>query len=556
MKILKLVIKDPSNQVIRDIDFEEFGVSFIYGDIQEPKNLGATINSLGKTLLIKCIDYIYGSNEDPKIIKSRIHGYTLEATVKYKDIEYKVIRILGKSNEIIINDAPYSLTDYKNFFNIKRSIIGKQFIINKKSNIISYNTNASKYDVVDFLFLLGLNNLLETIESIYSSQDAVKKYKNNKVDLVKFYGDFDLKQIDEEIYFVDKEVDRLNSQMGKISSKIKSIEISDIQMNIVEEYASKSSKLKKIKGEFEKSKLECSRLIEFIENSNKVDISSEHILAIYNKTKIEVPTLIKKKIEDVEIFHQKVFKERKEFLSNKKVSIEKDMKKMEGQIQKLSSEIDRIGKIISLNQVYQESIALYENYNNELQEIKYKEGKLSQIKNVEDNITTEDTKLTTNFDLASHIQKDYSEVIKGYRDFIYGITKVIYDDDVNSYFDIKIRKKHQTSRPVLIELTLKGDTGEGVSEIKKNLIDYLLFKCNSYIDFFVQDSSCYNGIDPRQVSGMLTEVEKIAQETKKQAIISINKYQLGNYNEIIEFVKDKSSIILSEKDKLFKFDFE
>jgi len=55
---------------------------------------------------------------------------------------------------------------------------------------------------------------------------------------------------------------------------------------------------------------------------------------------------------------------------------------------------------------------------------------------------------------------------------------------------------------------------------------------------------------------MLTEVEKIAQETKKQAIISINKYQLGNYNEIIEFVKEKSAIILSEKDKLFKFDFE
>lgn len=494
MKILKLVIKDPSNKVIRDIDFEEFGVSFIYGDIQEPKNLGATINSLGKTLLIKCIDYIYGANEDSKIIKSRIHGYTLEAIVKHKDIEYKVIRILGNSNEIIINDVPYPLTDYKNFFNIKRSIIGKQFIINKKSNIISYNTNANKYDVVDFLFLLGLNNLLGNIESIYSSQDAVKKYKDNKLDLVKFYGDFDLKQIDEEIYFVDKEVERLNSQMERISSKIKCIEISDIQMNIVEEYASKSSKLKKTKSEFEKAKLECVRLIEFIENSNKVDISSEHILAIYNKTKLEVPTLIKKKIEEVEIFHQKVFKERKEFLSDKKVTIEKDMKKMEGQIQNLSLEVDRIGKIISLNQVYQESIALYENYNNELQEVKYKEGKLSQIKNVDDNITTEDTKLTTNFDLASHTQKDYSELIKEYRDFIYGITKAIYDDDVNSYFDIKIRKKHQTTRPVLIELTLKGDTGEGVSEIKKNLIDYLLFKCNSYIDFLVQDSSCYNGI--------------------------------------------------------------
>ncbi|MBU3127441.1 DUF2326 domain-containing protein [Clostridium tagluense] len=556
MKILKLVIKDPSNEVIRDIDFEEFGVSFIYGDIQEPKNLGATINSLGKTLLIKCIDYIYGASEDSKIIKSRIHGYILEAVVKYNNIKYKVIRVLGNSDEILINDVPYPLTDYKHFFNIKRSVFGKQLIINKKSNIISYRTNANKDDVVDFLFLLGLNNLLESIKTIYLSQDAIKKYKDSKLGLINFYGDFDLKQIDGEIYFVDKEVERLNSELEKISDKIKSIEISEIQMNIVEEYASKSSKLKKTKSEFEKAKLECIRLIEFIYSSNKVDISSEHILAIYKKTKLEVPTLIKKKIEDVEAFHQKVFEERKEFLNDKKISIEKDMENMESEIQKLSLDVDRIGKIISLNQVYQESIALYENYNNELQELKYKEGKLSQIKNVDDNIATEDSKLITNFKIASQIRKDYSEVIEEYRDFIYGITKAIYDDDVNSYFDIKIRKKHQTSRPVLLEFNLKGDTGEGVSEIKKNLIDYLLFKYNSYVDFLIQDSSCYNGIDPRQVSGMLTEIEKIAQETKKQAIISINKYQLGNYNEIIDFVKNRSSIILSENNKLFKFDFD
>jgi uncharacterized protein YydD (DUF2326 family) len=556
MKILKLVIKDPSNAVIRDIDFEEFGVSFIYGDIQEPKNLGATINSLGKTLLIKCIDYIYGANEDDNIIKSTIHNYILEAVVKYNNIKYKVTRILGNSEDILIDGVPKHLTDYKSFFNIKRGIVGKQLIASKKASIISYRTNASKSDVTDFLFLLGLNDLLENVETIYCSQDAISKYKESKVALISFYGEFNLKQIDEEIYFVDKEVERLNSELDKISIKIKSIEIADTQMNMVEEYASKGSKLKKIKSEFEKSKLECIRLTEFIDSSNKVDISSEHILAIYNKTKLEVPDLIKKKIEEVEVFHQKVFNERKEFLNDKKIAIEKDMKKMEEQIQKLSVEVDRIGKIISLNQVYQESIALYENYNNELQDLKYKEGKLSQIKNFDDNIATEDSKLATSFDAASQILKDYSEKIKDYRDFIYGMTKAIYDDDVNSYFDIKIRKKHLKSRPVIIELTLKGDTGEGVSEIKKNLADYLLFQYNSCSDFLVQDSACFNGIDPRQVSGMLTEVEKIAQETKKQAIISINKYQLGNYDEIIEFVKNKSAITLSEKDKLFKFDFE
>lgn len=555
MKILKFKIKDKLGEIIRDIEFARVGISFIYGDIQDPKNLGATINSLGKTLLIKCIDYIYGANEDSKIIKEDIHGYVLEAVIEYENKEYIIKRILGTSEEILINDKPYGLTEYKEFFNIKRSVYGKQIIVNKKVSEISYRTNPNKDDYINFLNLLGLNDIIKSIEEIYNSQDTIKSYKKNKLELINFYGDFDLSQIDEEIYFVDKEVKRLTDQLDVISKKIKTIEISEMQNNIVEEYANKSAKLKKTKSEYENAKLECSRLIEFIANSNKVDISSEHILAIYEKTKQEVPELVKRKIQEVEAFHKKVFDERKEFLNSKKGTIEKHIGKLEVEIANLSTEIDKLGKIISLNQVYQESIELYEKYNSDLQELKYKEGKLSQVKNIDDNINTEDSNLTINFDDASKDLAKYKELIEEYRDFIYNITKSIYDEDVNSYFDINIKKKHQTTRPVSLEINLKGDTGEGVNEVKKNLMDYLLFRYNNYMEILIQDSSCYNGIDPRQVSNMLTEVSNIAKTTNKQAIIAINKYQLGEYEDVIELVKANSSIILSEKDKLFGFDF-
>ena len=71
MKILNLKILNPLDEVIRNIDFEENGISFIYGDIQEPTNKKATINSLGKTLLLKFLDYILGAKEDVKSISDR-----------------------------------------------------------------------------------------------------------------------------------------------------------------------------------------------------------------------------------------------------------------------------------------------------------------------------------------------------------------------------------------------------------------------------------------------------------------------------------------------------
>lgn len=556
MKIVKLMIKSKEEQIIRDIDFVEDGITFIYGDIQEPKNLGATINSLGKTLLIKFIDYIYGANEDKTIVKELLNGYVLHAIIKKDGETYNIIRTLGNSNEILINNEPKTLTEYKQIFDIKRSRISKQLLVNKKVSNISYRKHPNKDDIIDFIYLLGLTDILESIEKIYFAQDDIKIYKQNKNELVKFYGDFNIKEIDEEIYFIDKEVERLTKEVDKIATKIKNIEISNIQINVVEEFAVKSTKLKNTSSKYERLKLEKERISDFIEKSNKVDITSDHILKIYEKTKLEVPELLKKKIIDVENFHMKVFEERKEFLNSKRMVIQSQIKDLEKDINILAKEVDKLGNIISINKVYEESIVLYEKYSKSLQELKYKEGKLSQIKNMEQKIDTEDSNLTNEFETASTLIKNYTDLIDKYRDFIYDATKSIYDADVNSYFDIKIRKKHQTSRPVVIDFTLRGDTGEGVGEVKKNLIDYLIFKYSKSTEFLIQDSACYNGIDPRQVTGMLEEVEKLAKKTKKQAIIAINKYQLGGYDKSIKFVKDNSGLILSEKDKLLKFDFE
>jgi hypothetical protein len=555
MKISELIIKNPQGKAIEDIKFNEVGVSFIYADIQNPANLKGTINSLGKTLLLKFIDYIFGANEDLAMVKEPIHGFKLEATVKYEGKYFTVVRTLGNSDEMYIDGKGYSLSEYKDFFQLKRRLLGKQIILSKKSTEISQRTNAGKDDVISCLELLNLKDILEEIGNIYDSQDRIKELKTNKKELVSFYRDFDVKQIDEEIYFIDKEVERLTTELEKVSNKIKSIEIADIQKDVVEEYSEKSKELKNIKRNYEKNKFESDRLLQFIEDSNKVDITSEHILAIFNKAKQEVPDMVKKTIDEVEEFHRKVYEERKDFLNQRRSIILSEMEIMNKKIDSLATAIDKIGAIISENEVYKESIELYEKYNNDLQEVKYRQGKLSQVKNIDDTITVEDSNLVSSFSHAAQLRKEYDTLIQAYRDFIFDITKSIYDTDVNSYFDIKIRNKHLTYRPVIFEFTLKGDTGEGVGEVKKNLMDYLICRYNNQLEIMIQDSSCYNGIDPRQIVGMLGQLKNISEVSNKQIIVSVNKYQLGNYDSVIKEVEEKSSIILSENRNLLGFDF-
>lgn len=114
-----------------------------------------------------------------------------------------------------------------------------------------------------------------------------------------------------------------------------------------------------------------------------------------------------------------------------------------------------------------------------------------------------------------------------------------------------------TIRPLKFVLNMRGETGGGISEVRKNMFDYLVFRSNHELDYMIQDSSCYNGINPRQVTNMLIELNQIAETTDKQAIVAINEYQLYvSRRDIIEtFFDGDFGIKLDEEDKLLKMNF-
>ncbi|HBM3846760.1 TPA: hypothetical protein LWI18_002701, partial [Listeria innocua] len=67
MKILNLKIVDLNNGIIQEISFNETGSNFIFGDVTKPNSKTETSNSIGKTLLLGFINYIYGADEDSEI---------------------------------------------------------------------------------------------------------------------------------------------------------------------------------------------------------------------------------------------------------------------------------------------------------------------------------------------------------------------------------------------------------------------------------------------------------------------------------------------------------
>jgi uncharacterized protein YydD (DUF2326 family) len=138
------------------------------------------------------------------------------------------------------------------------------------------------------------------------------------------------------------------------------------------------------------------------------------------------------------------------------------------------------------------------------------------------------------------------------------LVKKIYGERRSSYFNIELYEgtKKYEALPVKVELNIQGDDGEGIKSVRNLVIDLMLFDFNKDIDFLIEDSSCFEAIDRRQVMNIIEISNEMAIKNNKQYIVSLNKYQISSDDEEgFKFIMNNRAITLSENSKLLGFEF-
>lgn len=553
MKILSLKIIDNNGKEIRNISFKKEGVSFVLGDVTKPKDNVKTSNSIGKTLLLKMIDYIYGANEDKKIIKKRIYGFQLLAVVEHENKKYNIKRVLGSSKNIFVNDETKSLEEYKKFFNINRELLSKQFYLTNKTSLISYLPNANSNDYITVLKLLNLENVSKLVEKISLLQDKLSEISNNKKQLIELL-DIDKDKVSDEIFLNDKEVEELTSQVDELNKTISNLKISNENKIAQERYSKLNYELKQLRYEITDLETEKKDLNNYIADTNDFVMTNEDVVNIFEQTRIEVPEMVTKTLNDVNDFYSSIIETRISQAKKRLNIIIEELKEKGLKEKDIDYQLELLSNILSTNDAYKNAIEILYAHNNLLQDKKFKQGQLAQVENLRKKENSIETNLTSLFVELNELNDSIQTSIKQYKEFVFNLVKNIYDEDAKAVFHIDIKKYNPKNKPISIEMSITGDSGEGVNEVKKNIIDYLLYNFNKSLEIFVHDSSCYNGIDPRQVSGLIANLIEMTEKNKKQAIIAINKYQVSD-DELLKYIEANASIILSEKDKLLRCNF-
>ena len=453
-----LLITDYLNNEIRKVNFNPKGLNLIVGI----NNKSGTTNNIGKTTLIRCIDFclngkleqLYIDKEFKNSINEDIFNFfktkqpTFELSFKdpIEETVYKVSRKIIYENEkfnfenvITINnvkiEADFNAELKKILFNSMtekpslRELIPKFIRKDEQqiSNVLKYlhqTTSYAKYEKIH-LFLFGFN-AKRILQSKSELELDLKRKKKAKDALGSRFNATDLKQI---LEITKKDLVRLINQRDKFELddkyELEEKQLKKIQLNI-------------IKIEKEISNLNLKRTI----NINKLKELSDDIFngdtktlrLLYDEAKFYSKDL-SKSFDDVVAFHNKMIKNEIDYVSSKVEELENGIEKLVVNRSILSKDYSELMKRLSKTG----SLAEYTKLNEQIEKLAEKKGQdeklLDELAELESEISTINKSLEKiKIELDKNL-KDFNEKLAIFNESFSNYSKLLYDTEFFVSYD-------------------------------------------------------------------------------------------------------------------------
>lgn len=453
-----LLITDYLNNEIRKVNFNPKGLNLIVGI----NNKSGTTNNIGKTTLIRCIDFclngkleqLYIDKEFKNSINEDIFNFfrtkqpTFELSFKdpIEETIYKVSRKIIYENEkfnfenvITINnvkiEADFNVELKKILFNSMterpslRELIPKFIRKDEQqiSNVLKYlhqTTSYAKYEKIH-LFLFGFN-AKRILQSKSELELDLKRKKKAKDALGSRFNATDLKQI---LEITKKDLVRLINQRDKFELddkyELEEKQLKEIQLNI-------------IKIEKEISNLNLKRTI----NINKLKELNDGIFngdtktlrLLYDEAKFYSKDL-SKSFDDVVTFHNKMIKNEIDYVSSKVEELEIEIEKLVVNRSILSKDYSELMKKLSKTG----SLAEYTKLNEQIEKLAEKKGQdeklLDELAELESEISTINKSLEKiKIELDKNL-KDFNEKLAIFNESFSNYSKLLYDTEFFVSYD-------------------------------------------------------------------------------------------------------------------------
>jgi uncharacterized protein YydD (DUF2326 family) len=570
---LKYLHITKNGQTLRKIDFKK-GVNLIVDTTPESKTK-ETGNNVGKTTVLRLVDYCLGSNGKDiyqgiefKNTDTNVEQFLINSRVEVsicltnsledsnsKEIILKRNFLQRKEKIASINGENYpNIRDEYNprlnelIFGIKSDRptfrqIASRFIRNdalKMNNILKYlpSTKDTVYETI-FLYMFGVKGKNELLAEKQILDEQLKTEKNY---LNRISGKQPATTIEQVLKTLQNDIVELNEKKKKF--------------NVSPKYQEEFEKLKSIK---EKINLISSKLSEKQMRLNLVEenindlkenlstVDNDVLKTMYSETKSFIPEL-QKKFEDAVKFHNSLIQNKLKFISKDVPVIQSKIADLKKQLEIELQNEETIGNKLSNSGSLSDYELLVEELNTKFEKKGQFEEKLEQIKSLEKSIKEKSEKLS---EINKEIDKSEPELknnISLFNEYFSYYSKQLYNEEfiLSHYVDKEIYKLRIDN--------LDANTGDGKKKVQIAAFDlaYIAFTKEigmKSLSFEMHDR--IEGIHPHQLNTLFKLVN--SDKFNGQYIVSVLKDKF-NSDKLKKYLEENKRLELSQNDKLFRIE--
>lgn len=564
---LKTLTISSESKVIREIEFHS-GLNLIVDE----SDAQITGNSVGKTTVLKLIDFCLGAN--PKNI------YVDPET---KRQEYKLVKDFLINQKVLITLV---LTQDLNNPKADEIVIERNFLSRKA---IIRKINGEAYTEEEFEIQLGklifpnhlsekptfrqiishnirhkdqsINNTLKTLDGFTTDAEYETLY------LFLFGCDFTKGNSKQEILAKLKQEDTYKSRLEKnqtktayettlalINNDIEELNKKKSTFNLNENFEADLDKLNRLKYEINKVSSSIGRLnirINLIKeteqelNASVSNIDIKQLEIIYQQATSQI-TGIQKTFDDLVNYHNQMIVEKAKFITKELPSLEKSVADKNESLKKLLSEEKKLASIISKSESFEELELLIIEMNEKFRKKGEYENVIQQLEEVESNMKDYNKQLTEiDEELFSD---DFEQVVKTqlnkFNKHFAAISNNLYGEQYALKYDIITNRKNQRLYK-FNAFNTNLSSGKKQGEISCFDIAYTLFADEENIPclhFLLNDKK------ELMHDNQLVKIADFVNKNNIQFVASILKDKLPE-----ELNDEKYFVVkLSQSDKLFR----
>jgi len=552
------------SEIIRDITFRK-GINFIVDETPENKNLQSTGNNVGKTTVLRLVDYCFGAE-----------GKNIYQDTEFKRQSNTTVENFLKDNEIIIsitlvdniNNPKKKVVIRRNFLKYTKKLqeIDGENIINnkefeKKLKEVIFNT-----EVKEPRFRQIISKNIRDEKNKMSKIVRVLEFATNEVyealflfwlgigtdDLAEKQRLSDEKKREEQFQRRLKKEGELSlilQQLSFLNDKIEELEKQKRTFSINENYSSDVDDLNNVRLSLNKASSELSRLEmrKSLINESKEELEKEvtklnvsHVASLYNKAKSLIPE-IQTSFEETVRFHNELIAEKLEYITKELPELEQSIRKLRNEILnlrtkevELSEKLQKSGVTEDLERIVTDLNKQFERKGNLDEQKRLWESSNEKLKRIDTELDSINQGISSKDELIQSRIREFNKYFSEMSNRLYG-----------EYYLLSSQNNDKGYNLIVTNVEGNPSTGKKKGQIAAFDFAYIQFADAleiEHLHFIMHDQ--LENIHDNQINTIV----QVANSLNAQFIVPILRDKIPDNIDVNEY----EILTLSQSQKLFK----